>query len=328
MTTTGELCAQKGPVDKILAGVHKRIGTQKFNAWFKNGALVSVADGCIKVVAANPFVAGWIESHFADCLTASAREATGRKLRLMVSVDPVLSGRLRKRQLDVQAEMVARHTSGRVRRGPSVATCLRYKLGDFVVGSSNRLAHAAATAVAGGGKPKFNPLFIHGPCGVGKTHLLQGICNAVARARGRGRVGWKYITAEQFTNEFVQAVRRKKVDGFRKAYRHLDVLAIDDVHFLAAKKATQDEFLHTFNSIESAGKQVVMASDAHPHLVGQFNPQLVSRFVAGMVVKIDPPDRDTRMAILRMRARRMKLAAGEKVLEYQTYFVSTQHTSY
>ena len=316
MTTTGELCAQKGPVDEILAGVHKRIGTQKFNAWFKNGTSVSVADGCVKVVAANPFVAGWIESHFADCLTTSARQATGRKLRLMVSVDPVLSGRLRKRQLDVQAEMVARHTSGSIRRGPAGATCLRYELGDFVVGSSNRLAHAAATAVAGGGKPKFNPLFIHGPCGVGKTHLLQGICDAVARVRGRGRAAWKYITAEQFTNGFVTALRQKKLRTFRRTYRGLDLLAIDDVHFLAAKKATQEEFLHTFNSIESAGRQVVMASDAHPVMVGQLTEQLVSRFLSGMVVKIEPPDGATRIRMLRTFAARLKLELPGDVLEY------------
>jgi chromosomal replication initiator protein len=232
MTRAGDVCAQSGLVDAILGVVHKRIGTQKFNAWFKNGTCVSLEDGCVKVGAPNPFVAGWIESHFTDDLITAAQEVTGRQLRLMVTVDPVLSGQLRKRQLDVQARLVARHTAGQARREAAPATSLRYELKDF------------------------NPLFIHGPCGVGKTHLLQGICNATASIRPEGRQpAWKYTTAEEFTNDFVTAIRHKKLETFRQTYRRLDVLAIDDVHFLAAKKATQEEFLHTFNTIESAGSR-------------------------------------------------------------------------
>lgn len=316
MTTTGSVRAQNAPVEAILAGVQKRIGTQKFNAWFKNGTCVSLTDGCIKVGAPNPFVAGWIESHFAECLTAAAREATGRNLRLTVSVDPVLSGQLRKRQLDVQAGIVARHAAGSVRKGAAEKTSLRYKLEDFVVGPCNRLAHSAAREAAGGGKAKFNPLFIHGPCGVGKTHLLQGLCNAAAGGSRSGRIAWKYTTAEQFTNDFVTALRRKKLDTFRRTYRGLDLLAIDDVHFLAAKKATQEEFLHTFNTIDSAGKQVIMASDAHPVMVGQLTEQLVTRFLSGMVVKIEPPRNATRLRILQAFASRLKLDVPPDVLAY------------
>ncbi|MFW6062510.1 MAG: chromosomal replication initiator protein DnaA, partial [Planctomycetota bacterium] len=163
----------------------------------------------------------------------------------------------------------------------------------------------------------FNPLFIHGPCGVGKTHLLQGICNAVARRRKSGEpVNFRYVSAEQFTNEFVGAMRAKKLDEFRCRYRNLDVLAIDDVHFLAAKKATQDEFLHTFNAIQSAGKRIVLASDTHPRLVGELNEQLTSRFLAGMVVKIEPPDQTTRMRILHRKAEAMALEVEPEALEY------------
>ena len=316
MTSTRDLCAHNGSVEAILSRVQKQIGTQKFNAWFKNGTCVSLADGCVKVSAANPFVAGWIERHFGQCLADAARETTGRKLRLMISVDPVLSGQLRKRQLDVQARIVARQNAGRARTQLATATALRYELEDFVVGRSNRLAHSAAKSVAEGRKPKFNPLFLHGPCGVGKTHLLQGICNAVVRCDRPGRLAWKYITAEQFTNEFVRALRQKKLESFRNTYRRLDMLAIDDVHFLAAKKATQEEFLHTFNTIESAGKQVVMASDAHPAMVGQLTEQLVTRFLSGMVVKIEPPDGATRVRILQRFAARLKLDVPTAVLEY------------
>jgi len=147
---------------------------------------------------------------------------------------------------------------------------------------------------------------------VGKTHLLQGICSVVRRRRLR----WRFVTAEQFTNEFIGALRQKKIDAFRTRYRSLDLLAIDDVHFLAAKKATQDEFLHTYNAIESSGKQIVLASDVHPRLVGELNEQLISRFVSGMVVKVESPDQITRMEILRRRAKAMRLDIEPDVLEY------------
>ena len=165
-------------------------------------------------------------------------------------------------------------------------------------------------------KPLFSPLFIHGACGLGKTHLLQGICNAVAKRRSRRHVRWRYVTAEQFTNEFVQAISRKRTADFRARYRDLDLLAIDDVHFLAAKKATQAEFLHTFNAIQTSGRQVVMASDAPPNMVGDLNEQLTNRFMAGMLVKIDPPDRRTRVEILRLKARQLHLEVAPDVLAY------------
>lgn len=312
------VCAHDEVTRGILATLSERIGPQRFNAWFKHGTRVDVEESLVKVSVPNPFVANWIENHYREEIVRAARDSTGKKRPVVVTIDTSLTREIRKRDLDSQADIVARATQGRTRYRPTVrAATLRYKLEDFVVGQCNRLARSAAVTVATASRPVFNPLFVHGSCGVGKTHLLQGICNMAGKRLRKGRpVAWRYVTGEQFTNEFIQSLRNKKVGQFRARYRKLDLLAIDDVHFLAAKKATQDEFLHTFNSIESAGKQVVMASDAHPHLVGRFNPQLVSRFVAGMVVKIDPPDRDTRMAILRMRARRMKLAAGEKVLEY------------
>jgi chromosomal replication initiator protein len=152
---------------------------------------------------------------------------------------------------------------------------------------------------------------------VGKTHLLQGICSSISRLRRQGpMLQWRFVTGEQFTNEFVTAVRKGQGGSFRARYRGLDLLAVDDVHFLSAKKATQDELLHTFNAIQSAGKRIVLASDAHPRLVSQFNEQLVSRFLAGMVVKIDAPEEALRREILRRRAAALKLRADEEVLAY------------
>ncbi len=310
----GNPCAREHPSKAILASLHRRIGPQKFNAWFKHGTRLSLKDGHVKVGAANPFIAGWIERHFHEELAAAANEVTGQHPSLTISVDPELTGRLRRRQLDAQARLVARGTAGASPPARRRASRLRHRLSDFVVGPANRLAYSAAAEVAKSGTAPFNPLFIHGPCGVGKTHLLQGICNAVDGKRPPPT--WKYLTAEQFTNDFIEAIRGKHVDQFRKVYRRLDILAIDDVHFLAAKKATQEEFLHTFNTIDAARKRVVMASDAHPRMLGQLTEQLVSRFLSGMVVRIDPPDRATRVKILQQVSVRLKLSARTDVLEY------------
>ena len=315
-----------GPQDRgLLASLQERIGPQKIRAWFRHGTRVALEDGHVKVSVPNPFVANWIETHYLSDVAAAAEKHAGAPRKVVIAIDPALSGELRKRELDEQAKMVSKAREGHARTRPAQADMeLRYRLDDYVVGASNKLAYSAALAVTSNGKCPFNPLFVHGPCGVGKTHLLQGICRVASRTRKSGRpLRWRYVTGEQFTNEFIQALRHKAGDQFRDRYRGLDLLVIDDVHFLAAKKATQDEFLHTYNDIDAAGRQIVMASDAHPRLVGEFNEQLVSRFVAGMVVKIDPPDLPTRMEILRRKARGMKLKLPGDVLEYVAQHVKS-----
>ncbi len=316
--TTDSLRANSDAIKGMLTTLQDRIGTQKFNAWFRHGTRFEIENGHVKLNVPNPFVANWIETHYHGEITAAAETHLDNVRRVLVTIDPTLSGDLRKRQLDTQADIVAKTTDGRIRpRHPLRPARFKHKLDDFVVGESNKLAYSAATAVAGRGKVPFNPLFIHGTCGVGKTHLLQGICDTVSRIRRGGEpLAWRYLTGEQFTNEFITGLRSKKLNEFRARNRRLDLLAIDDVHFLSAKKATQEEFLHTFNALETGGAKIVIASDAHPRLVGELKEQLLSRFVAGMVVKIEPPDESTRIRILQQRARSMKLRAPREVLEY------------
>lgn len=317
-TTTESPRAEDASLKGILDALSDRIGPQKFNAWFRHGTSVSLQDDQLKVSVPNSFVANWIEQHYQSDLSTSAAGALGRKVPICVSIEPELSAQCRKRDLDMQAELVTRSTQGRVRKQPPPQpVVLKHRMQDFVVGPNNRLAYTAAMQAArGGGDGQCAQLFVHGPCGVGKTHLLQGICNAVQARTANQPLRWRYVTGEQFTNEFINAVRQKRTSEFRQRYRKLDLLAIDDVHFLAAKRATQDEFLHTFNAIESAGRQVVLASDAHPRMVGDFNEQLLSRFLSGMVVKIDVPEQQTRLEILQRRARARGLEPAEGVLEY------------
>jgi len=304
-------------VEQIRTALKTRIGPQKFNAWFRHGTHMDLSDAGLTVSVPNAFVANWIETHYHADLMDLLTESVGDSQPVLVAIDPTLAGELAKSDRDSQADLVARTAEGRVRTPKKTTTKprLKHKLDDFVVGESNRLAHSAAQAVARGQKA-FNPLFIHGPCGVGKTHLLQGLCNAISAHRDGKIVRWRYVTGEQFTNDYIQAVRSNNFADFRHRYRQLDLLAIDDVHFLAAKKATQEEFLHTFNAIESAGKMIVLTSDTHPQLVSKFTPQLMSRFVAGMVVKLDAPDHDTRLRILKAKSKKLKLDVPAPVAEY------------
>jgi chromosomal replication initiator protein len=189
---------------------------------------------------------------------------------------------------------------------------LRHDLSSFVVGPSNQLAYNTVTYVAEFPGAQYNPLFIHGNCGLGKTHLLQGLCKQFAERQPTKR--WMYMTGEEFTNEFLLALRGNKLDAFRRKMRDLDLLVIDDVHFLGGKRATQEEFLHTFNAIEAMGKQVVMASDNHPKLIEEFGESLINRFVSGMVVRVDPPNFVTRVNILQALCKRVNLTLSEEVV--------------
>ncbi len=305
-------------VEKINAAILQKVGQQRYRIWFKNSTRLTIEDSYLKVGVPNLFIGGWIENHFAEQITTVVREVLQRPMKVIFTIEPELAGGQRRRQLDSQAEFVQKTPPASPRtRAPQQnqrPTNLRLKLDTFVVGNSNQLAYSAARTVVAEPRTHFNPLFIHGACGLGKTHLLQGVCNAVTKARPRTR--FLYVSGEEFTNQFVVALKTARLDQFRQRFRNTDLLVIDDVHFLASKNATQEEFLHTFNAIDTANKQVVMASDAHPKMIGQLSESLVNRFISGMVVKIDPPDCETRCAILRQRATEMNKRFPAAVIEY------------
>ncbi len=189
--------------------------------------------------------------------------------------------------------------------GRQMASRLRHELDSFLVGPSNQVAYECCRSVAEQPGGAYNPLFLHGGVGLGKTHLLQGLCRQYARLHPAGR--WAYMTGEEFTNDFIGAIRGNKVDTFRRRMRDLDLLVIDDVHFLGGKRATQEEFLHTFNAVEAMGKHVVLASDAHPKTIASFGESLINRFVSGMVVRVDPPARQQREELLNALAKRQNV---------------------
>ncbi len=306
----------------VTDALSQRIGPQKFKIWFQNCARFTLADGYLRIGVANPFMATWLEGHFLKEIQAAAQAVMGSVPEVAFTVDPELSGAHRRSSAPGSGAAGPRVESGMPSTrlaeasrsvmvsgstansaSPGGAEGLRLTLETFVVGPSNELAYNAAKAVIREQQSPFNPLFIHGGYGVGKTHLLQGICHGVAKTRPQTQ--WLYLSAEDFANQFVLALKTRKLEAFRRRMRQTDLLAIDDVHFLASKPSIQEEFLHTFNTINLVGKQVILVSDAHPKQIGQLSEKLVNRFVSGMVVKIDAPDLQTRCDICRQFAQRM-----------------------
>ena len=290
-------------ITETLAG---KVGQQKYRIWFKNSTKLILAGDYLKVGAPNLFIANWIENHFLNEISQAVRSVTGKNAKVTFTIDPELSGRrpgskttspTATKKDRHQSRYVTDRGTKRSAAGGQQKRRLKLNLDTFVVGSSNELAYNAARVVVNEQQSPFNPLFVHGGYGVGKTHLLQGICNAVCEKRPQ--TNWLYLSAEDFANQFILALKTKKLETFRQRMRKTDLLAIDDIHFLANKPSTQEEFLHTFNTINLAGKQVVLASDAHPKMIGQLSEKLVNRFVSGMVVKIDIPDLETRCQICR-----------------------------
>jgi chromosomal replication initiator protein len=306
-----EHCASPSAATRTVSErLAKRVGHHKYDMWFSHATRIDVDGERVQVAANSRFVADWIDSHFLSELRSVAHEAIGERARVDVRVAPELFA-----PAPAPSARGPTPTSANGRTGGSPTRTAPRRpnrrnaglrcLADFVVGPSNQLAFTAAKRVAEDPTAtELSPLFIYGECGVGKTHLLQGTAQAFAAWSKRGDAV-RYVTAEQFTNEYINAVRGNTIDAFRKRTRRLDLLAIDDVHFLSNKVATQNEFLHTIDAIDLAGCQVVLASDEHPRRLG-FGQALSSRFVAGMVVKIERPDRATRIRLIH------KLAASRR----------------
>ncbi|MEM1011696.1 MAG: chromosomal replication initiator protein DnaA [Planctomycetota bacterium] len=323
----------------IAAGIERRVGRQRFAVWFVKSARLSLGQpgegDVLVVVVANDFVADWIRRNFDGDITAAAAEAMNATPSVRYEVDTsafegegtddlfAMTSTLAEPAAEEPAKpqqsvlpippVTSAESAGPVSSNVEGAgSRLRHDLDDFLIGTGNKLAAECCRAVAETPGTSYNPLFIHGSVGLGKTHLLQGLCRRYAKLHPTSR--WAYFTAEEFTNGFVSAVKGNRVDAFRRKLRDVDLLVIDDVHFLAGKRATQEEFLHTFNAIEAAGRHVVMASDAHPKTIASFGESLISRFVSGMVARIDPPSREMREQLLRELARRRGLKLGDEVI--------------
>ena len=259
-----------------------------YGTWFGDAEGRELNDDAFVLAVPNDFTREWIEGHFVDLIGAAVRDATGEERRVEVRVDH-----------DVKS-------AGPMEEPPkktAAATAIqaKYTFDSFVIGSSNRFAHAAALAVAEAPAQAYNPLFIYGGTGLGKTHLLQAVGQYVAEHSGSLTV--RYITSETFMNDFINSLRDKRIEGFKQRYRTYDLLLIDDIQFLEHKERIQEEFFHTFNSLYEAGRQIVISSDRPPREISTLEERLRSRFEWGLITDIQPPDLETRIAILRKKVK-------------------------
>lgn len=315
----------------IRAKMQDRIGANRYRTWFSGCAELLLDGERLDVTVPNAFVGDWITSNFMPHLVAAARDVIGAEPRVEIRIDgasrPAGPAPVARREVpearaaDTQPAADAMLLPGaRAPRRPAGRPVLRGQLESFVVGPSNELAFAVATAVVRSPGAAFKHVVIHGGCGLGKTHLLQGICNGLTHAHPE--LKWCYLSGEEFTNEYIYALKAGRTDGFRARFRSVDLLVIDDIHFFANKTATQSEFLHTFNAIDASGKTVALSSDAHPRHIATLSEPLVNRLLAATVVPIEPPDFATRREILRRRAAAMQCELPGEVLDYVARHVS------
>ncbi len=298
------------------------LSTEMFNRWFAPIKPLEVRDGTLFLAVANDFSRIWLQDNFLPLVRESVSKAAKEpmQVKFIVASDafgsaPTESASPSEKRTPITAEVVSSGSSADMRLNP------RYTFDSFVVGPNNHHAHAAALAVAQAPGKAYNPLFLYGGVGLGKTHLMQAIGHyAISHGKNR-RVC--YVTSEVFTNDFIQAVQNSTMTKFRKKYRQMDVLLIDDIQFLAGKERMQEEFFHTFNSLFDAHKQIVLSSDRPAAEIANLEARLVSRFEWGLVSDLQPPALETRIAILRKKAAALQVTLPDAVLQFLAERIKT-----
>ncbi len=280
------------------------MGDEEYVTWIAPLSVLEKSTGALTLTTDNAIVSDWVRDHLLRDIETVARSHFGPDFRVLIARDEG-------------------HEAGPIGGGERVTSKITthpfnpsFTFDRFVVGSSNQFAAAAAEAVAEGPGKTYNPLYLYGGSGLGKTHLLHSIANRLAETIPSLKVA--YMTTEQFVNELIHCIRRKQMDAFRQTFRGVDLLLLDDIQFIAGKERTQEEFFHTFNTLQSTGRQVVFTSDARPADIPGLEERLRSRFLQGLIADIQPPDLETRCAILREKAR----AVGRELPEDVVLFIS------
>ncbi len=324
--------------ERIATIVRRSVPRQQFETWFRGISVVSVGPERLEFRVPNNFLREWILRKYSGVLRSAAREVVSGDPELVIHIaesadssgsssSGPLPGATPSRDADAHRAATAPrsaaevHTSTVSARSPGISfgesdvtLNAQYTFGNFVPGPSNNFAYAAAVAVADSPGKSYNPLFLHGSVGLGKTHLLQGVCHRLIERRPGMRL--LYLSCETFTNHFVTAIANGELDSFRYRYRHVDTLLIDDIHFLANRERTQEEFFHTFNTLYNANKQIILSSDSNPAEIPTLSERLVSRFKWGVVARIDAPVYETRVAIISRKVKMHGVTFPDDVVHY------------
>ncbi len=308
---------------QLLAALKELVSERKFDLWFSGLRVVSDHVESLDLAVQNPFHHEWIKTYYMDVLQKAVEQIAGadRSFQLLVEdAAPAPSAPVSesvpappKPMLDPVLDIRGQNERY-FQQNSDVVLNQKYTFENFVVGPSNQLAHAASMAVADAPAGSYNPLFLHGAVGLGKTHLLQAICHKAMDSNRSLKV--LYLSSETFVNQFISAIEQGDLSRFRYKYRSVDLLLIDDIHLLANKERTQDEFFHTFNTLYNDQRQIVLSSDSPPSEIPTLRERLISRFKWGLVAQIGTPGYETRQAILRRKARDRSLELPEDVLDY------------
>ena len=279
---------------EVAAILRERLGKQNFESWIKPLRVASPAKNEVVLQAPNKLHCAWLKEHFIATIEDTAAAIAGHEVTVTLSVD----------QNPPRGEQ-PRPASAQIERGPEKVhrqnnLLPQYTFEDFVIGASNQFAHAASLAVANQPGETYNPLFIYGGVGLGKTHLVNAIGHRAAARRPAAKI--LYLSSESFMNELIASIRRDRMDEFKKKFRNIDLLIVDDVQFIGGKERTQEEFFHTFNSLYESHKQIVITADKFPKEIPGLEDRLRNRFEWGLIADIQPPDMETRVAILQKKA--------------------------
>lgn len=294
---------------RTLEEIEKKVSKPSFDTWLKSTLAKKIENNQILIDAPNEFTRDWLENSYSKIISQTIFELTGAKLEPKFIISD-------EEELEPTVDKKAKNINNLMENEQQSKTMLnsKYTFETFVIGSGNRFAHAASLAVAEAPAKAYNPLFIYGGVGLGKTHLMHAIGHYVIEHNPQAKV--VYLSSEKFTNEFINSIRDNKTIEFRNKYRNVDVLLIDDIQFLAGKEQTQEEFFHTFNALHEANKQIVISSDRPPKEIPTLEDRLRSRFEWGLITDITPPDLETRIAILRKKAKADGLDIPNEVMIY------------
>src|SRR5690625_2592779 len=294
--------------EELLAYVRSQLSQRKFTTWFSQARPVGIEEGAYVIGVSGTFARDWIRDNYMAELEAGLKRLGADTPRVGLRVLPLEEAT----QQDIFSLPEPTYPEAAGPAAPRLNS--KYRFESFVVGSNNNLAHAAAQAIAERPGQTYNPLFLYGDAGMGKTHLMHAVGHAVAERFPQLAI--EYVTTETFTNDLINAIREKDTNSFRERYRSVDLLLVDDVQFIAGKEQTQEEFFHTFNSLYEAGKQIILSSDRPPKNIPTLENRLRSRFEWGLITDIQPPEFETRVAILEQNAQFRDFDLPKDVAEY------------
>ncbi|MBP2078592.1 chromosomal replication initiator protein DnaA [Oceanobacillus polygoni] len=298
-----------------LEKIEEKISKPSFDTWLKNTKAEAIEKSTLIISAPNEFARDWLETQYTELISDILGEVTGTKLNTKFII-PTSNA-----EVEDTKQVTNQKNNSHTNDMPKSMLNSKYTFDTFVIGAGNRFAHAASLAVAEAPAKAYNPLFIYGGVGLGKTHLMHAIGHYVREHNPKAKV--VYLTSEKFTNEFINAIMDNKSNSFRNKYRNIDVLLIDDIQFIAGKESTQEEFFHTFNALHEESKQIIISSDRPPKEIPTLEDRLRSRFEWGLITDITPPDLETRIAILTKKAKAEGLDIPNEVMLYIANQINT-----